>query len=127
MDTCWRCNGQGASIPHALWSCPALHHWLKTIAGVIFFILSRTFQISPVLSSTTGLPDSHFFSYEKRFCILAVRTAKLILLRYWQQKHPPPYEEWLTTMIKLTCYEKVTYELLDKLDQYVITDYSLLL
>lgn len=44
--------------------------------------------------------------------------GKTVLLRHWQKKKPPPYEEWLMTMVKLASYEKVTYGLLDKLHQY---------
>lgn len=88
---------------------------------VIFSVLKRRFGISPklsILGITTELSDGDFSSYTKRWIILALTTAKRVLLRLWRKKNPPPYEEWLKTMAKLASYEKVTYGLLDKLHQY---------
>lgn len=55
---------------------------------------------------------------KKKRIILALTTAKRVLLRHGRKKKPPHYEEWLMTMVKLASYEKVTYDLLDKLYQY---------
>lgn len=124
VDSCWRCNGSGASILHILWSCPALKDWWNNIYQIIFEVLHKKFPISAklcVLGSTIELHDNDFSCFEKRWIILALTTAKRILLRHWRKKHPPPYEEWTTTMAQLAACERVTYSLLDKLDQYTLS------
>lgn len=124
VDSCWRCDEGGASILHILWTCPMLKDWWNNIHKIIFEVLHKRFQISAklaVLGSTIELQDLHFSSFEVRWIILALTTAKRILLRHWRKRYLPHHEEWSTTMAQLAAYERVTYSLLDKLDQYVFT------
>ena len=121
VDSCWRCGGGGASILHVLWSCPALKDWWNNIQEIMFEVLNKRFQISAklsILGSTTELQDSDLSFFEKRWIILALTTAKRILLRHWRKSRPPPYEEWTSTMAQLAAFERVTYSLLNRLDHY---------
>lgn len=38
-----------------------------------------------------------------------------------EEKTPTPYEEWATTMAQLAANERLTYSLLNKFDQYMLT------
>uniref|UniRef100_A0A3B4EYQ9 Reverse transcriptase domain-containing protein n=1 Tax=Pundamilia nyererei TaxID=303518 RepID=A0A3B4EYQ9_9CICH len=83
-----------------IWSHIETENWWENIMEVIFSVLKRRFGISPklsILGITTELSDGDFSSYTKRWIILALTTAKRVLLRHWRKKSPPPYEEWLKT------------------------------
>lgn len=74
VDSCWRCDGSGASILHILWTCPVLKDWWNNIHQIIFEVLHKRFKISAklcVLGSTTELKDNDFTCFEKRWIILA--------------------------------------------------------
>lgn len=95
-----------------------LKDWWTNIHQII--VRHNTFQISAKLSSTE-LQDNDFLCLQKRWIILALQTAKRILLRHWRRKIATSLWRMTTRVAQLAAYERVTDSLLDKLDYHMFT------
>ena len=82
---------------------------LKTLPGLAF--CPRLYVLNdPQITSNCGAAD---------FIQTSIMVGKQIIMRNWKNPGEPSFQEWSTELAKVASYEKISFNINDRTEQYV--------
>nr|XP_014351295.1 PREDICTED: uncharacterized protein LOC106705811 [Latimeria chalumnae] len=104
--TCWRCQEEIGDIAHMIYFCNKLNRFWDGIIANINSVTGCTFLKEPwfcILHKKTQEPRVPTRDF--KWGVIAVATAKKIILRHWKRDSLPTVEEWQLAMGDLAAFE----------------------
>ena len=116
---CWKCQDSDGTLIHMLWACPkiqdywtAIHERLERVAGLrIPFSPSLFILGDPATLKNVAPPLAEWIQ-------TAIMSGRRLLAKEWKAPSAPAPALWEASMGQLAAYERLSYRLLDRMDDY---------
>ena len=116
---CWKCRDTDGTLVHMLWGCPKVQEYWTAIHGRLERVTGLQIPFSPSLF-ILGDPATlrNVAPPLAEWIQTAIMSGRRLLVKEWKAPSAPAPAIWDASMGQLAAYERLSYRLLDRMDDY---------